>query len=381
MTKPLDGILVLDFALFLAGPLCALRLADMGARVIKIERPDGGDLCRQLYINDLRLDDDSMLFHTINRNKQSFAANLKSPAELARVRKLIARADVMITNFRPGVMARLGLDYESVKSINPRMVYGNISGYGNAGPWFDKPGQDLLAQSLSGLLHLTGDADQPPTPMGLAVGDMLAGHALCQGILAQLVRRGTTGQGGLVETSLLEALIDFQFEVLTTHLNDGGRLPSRSAVGNAHAYLGAPYGVYQTRDGWLALAMVPLEKLGPLIDLPHLAQVSRAETFAKRDEIKAEIATTLRTQPTRQWLEVLEPNDVWCAEVLDWPRLMSHEAFRVLGMTHGVKRSTGSGHLAVRCPIRFAGDRGESDVGSPQVGEHTRSICDEFGID
>ncbi|MFT3784884.1 MAG: CaiB/BaiF CoA-transferase family protein [Tepidisphaeraceae bacterium] len=379
--RPLEGLLVLDFALFLAGPLCALRLADLGARVIKIERPDGGDLCRQLYINDLRLDDDSMLFHTINRNKESFAANLKDAGELAAVRQLVARADVMITNFRPGVMKRLGLGYDDVKQINPRMVYGMITGYGNEGPWVDKPGQDLLAQSLSGLLHLTGDDGSAPTPMGLSVADMFAGHFLAQGILAQLVRRGVSGTGGLVETSLLEALLDFQFEVLTTHLNDGGRLPKRSAIGNANAYLGAPYGVYQTADGWLALAMIPLPKLGPLIGLPGLAEVSRADTFAKRDEIKREIAKAIRTRTTHTWLDLLEPADVWCAEVFDWPKLVEHAAFKTLRMTQTVSRSSGSSHAALRCPLRLDGEPAFSPRGSPSIGEHTAAIRKEFGLE
>src|SRR5438094_6566148 len=136
--KPLEGLLVLDFSIFLAGPLAALRLGDLGARVIKIERPDVGDLCRQLYISNLELDGDSTLFHSINRNKESFAANLKDPRELQRVRKLIAKADVMIQNFRPGVMTKLGLDYQSVRKINPRIIYGTITGYGNEGPWADK---------------------------------------------------------------------------------------------------------------------------------------------------------------------------------------------------------------------------------------------------
>src|SRR6266480_5628281 len=298
--QPLEGLLVLDFSIFLAGPLASLRLGDLGARVIKIERPDVGDLCRQLYISNLQLDGDSTLFHSINRNKESFTANFKDAADLARVRKLIAKADVMIGNFRPGVLKKLGLDYESVKQINPRLVYGTITGYGNEGPWADKPGQDLLAQSLSGLAWLSGDGgkDAPPVPMGLAVADMFAGHFLAQGILACLVRRGISGQGGLVETSLLESLSDFQFEVLTTHLNDGGQRPDRSAIGNGHAYLGAPYGVYRTTDGWLAIAMNPLDKLADLLELGALRGVSRADTFARRDELKRILADRLRTRST-----------------------------------------------------------------------------------
>src|SRR3954447_22521797 len=173
--KPLEGLLVLDFSIFLAGPYCALRLADLGARVIKIERPNGGDLCRQLYISNLELDGDSTLFHSINRNKQSYATDLKDPADLEKLKKLIARADVFIQNFRPGIIERLGLDYEAVKTINPRIVYATISGYGKKGPWKDKPGQDLLVQSLSGLPWLTGNGDQGPVPMGLSVADMFTG--------------------------------------------------------------------------------------------------------------------------------------------------------------------------------------------------------------
>src|SRR4030095_69553 len=171
LSLPLDGLIVLDFSQFLAGPSCALRLADLGARVIKVERPGAGELGRQLYISNLALDGDSTLFHSINRNKRGFAANLKGPADLSRVKQLIARADVLIQNFRPGVMERIGLDYAVVHELNPRLVYATISGYGPEGPWRDKPGQDLLAQSVSGLAWLNGNADQPPTPFGLAVAD------------------------------------------------------------------------------------------------------------------------------------------------------------------------------------------------------------------
>src|SRR5487761_276400 len=224
--KPLEGILVLDCSQFLAGPWAALRLADLGARVIKIERPESGDLCRQLYISNLDLDGDSTLFHSINRNKQSFAADLKDPGDRARVEKLIQRADVLVQNFRPGVMEKLGLDYQAARKINSGLIYAQVTGYGQLGPWRDKPGQDLLAQSLSGLAWLNGNADQPPMPFGLATADMFAGAFLVQGILACLVRRGKTGEGGQVEISLLEAVLDYQFEVLTTFLNDGGKLPA-----------------------------------------------------------------------------------------------------------------------------------------------------------
>jgi CoA:oxalate CoA-transferase len=208
--KPLEGLLVLDFSQFLSDPSASLRLAD---RVIKIERPGVGDLCRQLYISNLCLDGDLTLFHSINRNKQSFAADLKDPADLAQIRTLLEHADMMIQNFRPGVIEKIGLGYEAVSALNPRLVYGEITGYGNKGSWRTKPGQDLLVQSLSGLPYLNGDASQPPVPFGLAVADMMAGAHLVQGLLAALVRRGITGLGGKVEVSLLESILDLQFEV------------------------------------------------------------------------------------------------------------------------------------------------------------------------
>ena len=172
--QPLEGILVVDFSQFLAGPSASLRLADLGARVIKIERPQGGDLCRQLYITSLELDGDSTLFHTINRNKESFAADLKKPDDREAIRTLTGRADVVIQNFRPGVMEKLGFHYEAVREYNSRVVYGEVTGYGKSGPWRDKPGQDLLAQSLTGMTWLNGDASQGPVPFGLGIADMFA---------------------------------------------------------------------------------------------------------------------------------------------------------------------------------------------------------------
>ena len=187
MTRPLEGLTVLEFSQFLSGPYAGLRLADLGARVIKIERPDVGDLCRNLYISDTDLEGDSTLFHAINRNKESFAANLKDPNDLQSVKKLIEKADIITQNFRPGVIERIGLDYKNVK-INPKIVYGTISGYGSDGPWSSLPGQDLLAQSRTGLVWLNGNGGEAPTPMGLAVADMLAGHTLVEGILAAVIK-------------------------------------------------------------------------------------------------------------------------------------------------------------------------------------------------
>jgi CoA:oxalate CoA-transferase len=378
---PLHGLLVLDFSQFLSGSLATLRLADMGARVIKIERPGTGDLGRSLYLSDTDVHGENTLFHAINRNKESYAADLKNPSDLDKLRRLISRADVMVQNFRPGVMERLGLGFDKVAQINSRLVYGMVSGYGNAEAWRDRPGQDLLAQARSGIMWLSGDDGDPPTPMALAIADMLAGHNLCEGILACLVRRGLTGRGGLVETSLIEALLDFQFEVLTTHLNDGRRPPRRSSFRNAHAYLAAPYGVYDTADGYLAVAMTHLPTLGQLLALPVLQGISDpAEGFRRRDEIKQIIAKRLKEHTTEHWLEILNAADIWCAEVLDWPKLCASEAFQQLAMVQTLRDGRGIEILTTRFPVRLDGGLLTSDRLAPRVGEHTESIQKEFAL-
>ena len=379
--RPLHGILVLDFSQFLSGSLATLRLADMGARVIKIERPGVGDLGRSIYLSDTDIHGENTLFHAINRNKESYAADLKNPSDLDKLRQLIARADVMVQNFRPGVMERLGFGYDKVSQTNNRLVYGTVSGYGNAEAWRDRPGQDLLAQARSGIMWLSGNDGDPPTPMALAIADMLAGHNLCEGILACLVRRVVTGRGGLVETSLIEALLDFQFEVLTTYLNDGRRPPRRSAFRNAHAYLAAPYGVYDTANGYLALAMTHLPTLGKLLELPALQEISNpADGFRRRDEIKQIIAKRLKEHTTEHWLEILNGADIWCAEVLDWPKLCRSDAFEQLAMVQALGDGRGIEILTTRLPIRLDGGLLTNERLAPRVGQHTETIQKEFGL-
>jgi len=379
---PLTGLVVVDMSQFLSGPYCSLRLLDLGARVIKIERPDGGDLSRRLYLSDTEIGGDSTIFHAINRGKESLAVDLKNEADLAMLRALIAKADVLIQNFRPGVIERLGLDYEHVSTINPRLVYASISGYGEEGPWVKRPGQDLLAQARSGVMWLNGDEGQGPVPFGLAIADMLAGAACAQGILAKLVRRGITGQGGHVETSLLEALIDFQFEVLTTHLNDGRRLPKRSSFRSAHAYLSAPYGVYPSKDGYLAIAMTPVPKIADLLELPELDPFrdKPATWFTARDEIKAIIARRIAEKAIDEWLAILEPADVWCAKVLTWPELMQSDGFKTLDMLQTVTREDNVSILTTRTPLRVDGARAKVDRAAPRIGEHSEKIRAEFGL-
>ncbi|WP_108397824.1 CaiB/BaiF CoA transferase family protein [Devosia submarina] len=380
-TPLLDGIVVVDLCQFLSGPYASLRLQDLGARVIKIERPDGGDLSRRLYLSDTEIGGDSTIFHAINRSKESLALDLKNPEDLKALKTLLARADVVLQNFRPGVISRLGLDYEAVKTINPDIIYASITGYGNEGPWVDRPGQDLLAQARSGVMWLNGDDNQGPVPFGLAIADMLAGAAVAQGILAALVRRGISGTGAHIETSLLEVLVDFQFEVLTTHLNDGRRPPRRSNFRSAHAYLSAPYGVYPTRDGHIAIAMTPLPRLEILLELPELGRFSDPKTwFAHRDEIKQIIATQIATRSTEDWLAILEPADIWCAKVLSWAELMESEGFKALDLLQTVTREDDVEITTTRSPLRINGARARTNRAAPLVGEHSAAIREEFGL-
>jgi len=378
---PLQDMIVVDFSQFLSGPSAGLRLADLGARVIKIERPGTGDICRQLYVSDVRIEGESTIFHAINRNKQSYAADLKKPDDLEKVKKLIRQADIMLHNFRPGVMERIGLDYETVRQLNPRLIYGEVNGYGSEGPWRDLPGQDLLVRSLSGLTWLSNNRDQRPTPMGVAVVDILAGTHLTQGILAALYRRGLDGEGGLVQVSMLESILDFQFEALTCFFNDGRQLPVRSRISNGNAYVPAPYGIYKTADGYLSLAMNDVPLLGRLLGCPALEIYTDSnQWFDKRDDIKEVLGMHLLTRSVDEWLSMLQPADIWCAKVLNYDQLMRETGYKMLNMELKVRTSNGLSIKTTRCPIRIDGQVVFSETGAPLLGEHNERIDAEFGL-
>lgn len=375
--RPLEDILVVDLSQFLSGPSASLKLADLGARVIKVEKPGTGDICRQLYTSNVIMNGESSVFHAINRNKESFAVDLKNDYDKQQLWELLKQADVVMHNFRPGVIQRLGFDYASVKAVNPSVVYGEISGYGDTGPWKDKPGQDLLLQSLTGLTWLSGNAGAP-VPMGLSIVDMLAGNHLAQGILACLVRRSVSNEGALVQVSMLESAIDFQFEAVTTYYYDG-KLPERSEKNNAHAYLGAPYGIYQTGDGYLALAMGSIPQLGTLLACDELLNYQEVrQAFELRDEIKTILAAHLKTNTTQHWLDILLKADIWCAEVLSWDKLMAEEGFKVLDMIQEVEMSDGYKYRTTRSPISIDGERFTSTKGSPKLGEDNARIIEQI---
>ena len=373
---PLKGLVVLEFSQYLSGPSAGLRLADLGARVIKIERPSTGDAGRKLAIKNLWVDDNSLLFHTINRNKESFTADLKDTNDLELVKKLIVKADVLIHNFRPGVMQKTGLDYESVKQINPCLIYAEISGYGKEGPWRNKPGQDLLLQSMTGLAYTTGNGVNGPVPFGVAIADILSGAQLVQGILAALIRRQKKGIGALIEVSLAESLLDFQFELLTTYYTSNQQ-PKRSYNSNGHPLISAPYGIYKTSDGYIALAMMDISALAKAIECPALEAYSNERAFADRDEIKAILAGYLSFEKTNHWLPRLRQQGLWAMDVFDWEKMMEHEAYQVLQMEQTLNVG-GKKIVTTRCPIRIDGQRLLSDKPAPRLGEHNEKVMREM---
>lgn len=278
-------------------------------------------------------------------------------------------------------MERLGLDYETVKRINKDIIYAEINGYGNEGPWKDLPGQDLLLQAASGLTWLSNNNNTMPTPMGVAVVDIFSGAHIAQGILATLYQRAITGEGALVQVSMFESILDFQFEVLTCFYNDGNQLPVRSSVNNGHAYISAPYGIYKTTNGYFALAMGNIPELCNLLQCSDLDQFTDdSEWFTERDKIKAILASHLATGSTDHWLSVLEPADIWCAKVMNYEELVEEDGYKILNMELNVKTSNGLNITTTRCPIHFDGEIFSSIIGAPLLGEHNQQIEKEFAL-
>ncbi|TCC08792.1 CoA transferase [Kribbella soli] len=354
---PLAGVVVLDFSQFLAGPVAALRLADLGARVIKVERPVTGEIGRTLAFAGRWADEDTVSFHAMNRNKEAVVADLKDPGELEQVKSLVARADVLIHNFRPGVMERIGLDYESARALNPGLVYAAASGYGADGPWASRPGQDLLAQSVSGLTWVNG-GDRPVT-VGLSLADHLLSCHLAEGVTALLVRKLRTGRGGLIETSLLEGMLDLQSDRLTTHLNNP---PTDTPT--AHR-------LYPTADGHLAVAPTSLNNL-----IQALTNNPPSPDGHGLDE--SWVAERLLAGGTAYWLEVLGGFGIECAQLRTLDEVIASEEFAAIEMTQTVERppaEPGGESLLLtttRSPIRIDGEVLRNHRAAPRLGAQGR---------
>lgn len=374
----LAGVKVVEFCQFLAGPLAGLRLSDLGADVIKVERPGSGDVGRQLYVSRVRVAGENVFFQTINRGKRSMALDLKDPADRESARQLVARADVVLSNFRPGVMERLGLGYDDVKASNAKVVYACLSGYGPVERWSDDPGQDLLVQARSGMTWLNGAASDGPVPFAISVVDLHAGALLVQGILAALVRAGRTGQGCLVETSLVEAAFELQMQEMTAFLN-GAETPDRGSRRTAHPYLAAPYGIYPTGDGHVAVAMSPLDRLANALGLPELAVGRLASSpFDHRGEIEEAVARALRLLSTTRAMEALDRHHVWAVAVLDWEEFLTQTAALDTDLLQRIPVAGDEPFLTTRCPIRVNGDVVGRVGPAPEVGQDTEEIRREL---
>lgn len=367
-----------SFTQFLLGPSGVLYLADLGADVVKVE-PPGGRLWERNWAGcDLFLDGVSTFFLATHRNQRSLAVDLKHPEGQAIARRLVERSDVLVQNFRPGVMARLGLDYESTRRLNPRLVYVSASGYGETNPYRDRPGQDLLIQALSGLASISGRAGQPPTPVGTAVVDQHGATLLALAVVAGLFQRVRTGEGVHVEVSMLRAALDLQLEIVTYFLN-GARL-EKSETGLASMFHPGPYGVYETKDGHLVLSMSPLSVLQEALGLPELGPYARVPyNFPDREAIWRVLAPVLRQKTTEEWLDQLVPRGVWAAPVYTLAETFADPAVQAAEAVEEFEHPVAGRVRLLRFPLEFSSGRAVLRRPPPMPGEHTEEILAELG--
>lgn len=377
MSGPLDGVVVADFSQLLQGPFATQAMADLGARVIKIE-PLGGDWTRSYAMLNAYPGGESVSYLAFNRNKESIAIDLKSPQGLALARSIIRRADIVVENFRPGVMDRLGIGYEQSRADNPGLVYVASSGFGVDGPYATRPGQDLLAQSVAGLPHLQGDATDPPVAVGVSAADVSASLHIVYGALAALVERNRTGLGQRVDVSLLNSIIAFQTQEFVATMASPVP-PERPSAGAGNAFTGAPYGIYRTRNGWIAIAMTPVSLLARVLDIPELHAEESKNVMAGRDDVKRLIEAKTVERDRDELLDLLLQHDVWCAPVNDFAAVADDPQVVHNGMFRTVQHPTAGEITLVAPPIRFSHQTTQRFDAPPLLGADTRRIAEEFG--
>jgi crotonobetainyl-CoA:carnitine CoA-transferase CaiB-like acyl-CoA transferase len=380
MLDLLQGIRVISFNHFLLGPMGIQMLADLGADVISVESPEGA-WQRHWSSGDIWHDGQGMLHLCANRNKRSLALDLKAEKGKAIARRLVESADIVAENFRPGVMDKLGLGYDVLCKRKPALIYASASGYGSEGPYAPRPGQDLLAQALFGIMAITGH--EAPRPVGVSVVDHHGAALLAMGILAALVRRERTGKGCRVEASLMQAALDLQAESLTAWLN----APKRPAAVNAprHVagwYYPAPYGVYATRDGHLAISLSPLAAVAKAVELPELAAFSDKDGWDRKNEISSLIAERLTAQNNEHWCTRLEAARIWHAPVQDYEGILNDpqvKHMQALVTVHGGGKTHAPVTL-VNHPVRYDGKPASIDLPPQRLGAQTKEILAEIGI-
>ncbi|MCV3240708.1 CaiB/BaiF CoA transferase family protein [Mesorhizobium sp. ZC-5] len=378
--KALSDVTILDFSHLLQGPFCTQLLADMGANVIKVERPGQGDMFRTLTFNNQWVGGtESPNFLAWNRNKRSLALDLKAPDAKAMLYKIAETADVVVQNFRPGVMAKLGFGYEDFRRINPRIIYCSGSGYGESGPYLSRPGQDMLLQGLTGIAAATGRGDGPPVPVGSGFSDQIGAMNMVYGILTALYWRERSGKGQQVKVDLLSGMLAHQGQEMLTAMNFE-RDFKRPNSGIGHPGMDAPFGVYPTSDGYVTIAMSPYKKLvGVLGDESLLAYDDPRTLFEKRDEVWARLAALTRNWTTADLLDAMLAVDIWCGEVKTHLQAEQDPQVKHMGMISSYTHPT-AGEVKVVAPaVKLSETPAAIERPAPLVGEHTREILAEYG--
>lgn len=375
----LTGVRILDFSQMMAGPWSTQMLGDLGADVIKIERPGSGDWERSLSSMGELLEGESPFFLGMNRNKRSLTLDLKQTKVKEIIYRLAEEADVVVENFRPGVLDRLGFGYEDLSKINPGLVYCSSTGYGSSGPYVKRPGQDLLLQGMSGLAEATGTRDQAPTPTGTSIVDESTAMMNVIGVLSALIHKQRTGKGQKVEANLLSTAISLQCQEAFATLNLHQSF-ERSESGIGAPWAGAPYGVYATKDGYMTIAMTPVPLLGEVLGLPELKKYEAPiDAFRDRDMIKEQIEFKTVEKTTKEWLEIMDECGIWCgpvnalADVLDDPQAIHNEIVQTMDHPKAGEIKT------VGFPVNLSETPATYRMPPPLVGEHNNEILKSLG--
>jgi len=373
----LDGIRVLSFNHFLLGPVGMQVLGDLGADVIAIEPVEGG-FQRKWGGGNRYVDGQSVLFICGGRNKRSLAIDLKAEPGRDIIKKLIASADVVCENFRPGVMDKLGYGYEAAKAINPKIVYASASGFGPDGPYKDRPGQDLIIQAMSGLANITGAEGQPPTPVGVSAADHHGAQILALSIVSALFRRERTGKGCKVDVNLLSAGLDLQMESIVCYAN-GHQTSQRSPAHIAGWIYPAPYGFYACKDGHIAISLGTMKDLAEALSIPEIADYTQDDAFARRAEIAERVQAAVGDMTLEECEARLSARKMWFSRVNDYAAVMADPQVQHNGSLVTLEGATGTPVTVLTHPARYDGEVPPVRIPPQPLGAQTAEILRELG--